>query len=73
MAMRNSTKLREIKTLFAKELEQKTHLEQLLRQCVDDVKAEINKKRSENKVLYYNSKPPGQKGRSKSQSDDLTA
>ena len=72
MNMRNSNKLREIKTLYAKELEQKTHLEQLLRQCVDDVKAEINKKRSENKVLYYNNRAPGSRQRSRSQADDLT-
>ena len=28
-------------------------LEKILRQCVDDVKAEIMKKRSENKSSYY--------------------
>ena len=28
-------------------------LEKILRQCVDDVKAEIAKKRSENKSVYY--------------------
>ena len=28
-------------------------LEKVLRQCVDDVKAEISKKRSENKSVYY--------------------
>jgi hypothetical protein len=45
--------LREIKTVYSKEIESKTQLEQLLRQWVDDVKAEINKKRSESKVAYY--------------------
>ena len=49
-------KLRDIKTLNAKEIESKTQLEQLLRQCVDDVKAEIAKKRSEIKVMYYANK-----------------
>lgn len=38
--------------MYAKEIESKTGLEQLLRLCVDDVKAEISKKRSENKVMY---------------------
>lgn len=38
-----SKKLREIRTVYAREIESKTQLEQLLRQCVDDVKAEIAK------------------------------
>ena len=39
--------LKYLKTLGAKEFERKNHLEKLLRQCVDDVKAEIYKKSSE--------------------------
>ena len=49
-------KLRDIKTVYSKEIEVKTQLEQLLRQWVDDVKLEISKKRSENKVMYYTNK-----------------
>lgn len=45
-----------MKTLYSAEIEQKTYLEQLLRKCVDDVKNEITKKRSENKVMYYTTK-----------------
>ena len=42
--------LRQVKTLCAKEIEQRNFLEKILRQCVDDVKNEIQKKRSEGKV-----------------------
>lgn len=45
--------LRQIKTLCAKEIDQKNQLEKILRQCVDDVKNEIQKKRTESKVHYY--------------------
>ena len=45
--------LRHIKTLCAKEIDQKNQLEKILRQCVDDVKTEIQKKRTESKVQYY--------------------
>lgn len=44
--------LRMIKTLNAKDIEDKNGLEKILRQCVDDVKNEIQKKRSENKSIY---------------------
>ena len=44
--------LQEAKTLYSREIEGRTQLEQLLRQCVDDVKSEISKKRSENKMVY---------------------
>ena len=47
------SKLRQVKTLTAKEIEQKNFLEKILRQCVDDVKNEIQKKRTEGKVQYY--------------------
>ena len=40
--------LRQVKTLCSKEIEQKNQLEKLLRQCVEDVKSEMNKKRNEN-------------------------
>jgi hypothetical protein len=39
-----------VKTLCSKEIEQKNFLEKILRQCVDDVKNEIQKKRTEGKV-----------------------
>lgn len=39
--------------MSAQEIETKNLLEKILRQCVDDVKAEITKKRSENKSSYY--------------------
>ena len=42
-----------MKTMSAQEIETKNMLEKILRQCVDDVKAEIAKKRSENKSSYY--------------------
>lgn len=44
--------LRMVRTLCAKEIEVKNQLEKVLRQCVDDVKGEIAKKRSENKSIY---------------------
>lgn len=44
--------LRMVRTLSAKEIEVKNQLEKILRQCVDDVKQEIAKKRSENKSIY---------------------
>lgn len=64
-------KLRDIRTRYAKEIESKTQLEQLLRQCVDDVKAEISRKRSENKVLYYTNKRTSS-SMSKTRKNDLT-
>lgn len=42
-----------MKTMSASEIETKNMLEKILRQCVDDVKAEIAKKRSENKSVYF--------------------
>lgn len=39
--------------MSAQEIETKNMLEKILRQCVDDVKVEILKKRSENKSSYY--------------------
>ena len=41
-----------MKTMSAVEIETKNMLEKILRQCVEDVKAEIAKKRSENKSNY---------------------
>ena len=49
-----------MKTMSAKEIETKNMLEKILKACVDDVKAEIAKKRSENKSIYY---AKGKKGR----------
>lgn len=45
--------LRNVKTLCAKEIDQKNQLEKILRQCVDDVKNEITKKKTESKTQYY--------------------
>lgn len=45
--------LRMVRTMCSKEIEKKNYLEKVLRQCVDDVKNEIQKKRSENKSIYY--------------------
>ena len=60
-----------MKTMLASEIETKNFLEKVLRQCVDDVKAEINKKRSENKSNYY---ARGKKGKQELQEDqNLTA
>ena len=44
--------LRMVRTLCSKEIEVKNQLEKVLRQCVDDDKGEIAKKRSENKSIY---------------------
>jgi len=46
--------LRHIKTLSAKEIDSKNQLEKVLRLCVDDVKNEIQKKKTESKAGYYN-------------------
>jgi hypothetical protein len=50
------TSLRMIRTMASKEVEQKNHLEKVLRQCVEDVKAEIYRKRTGNKSVYSKSK-----------------
>ena len=47
--------LRYVKTMVATEIETKNSLEKLLRTCVDDVKSEIAKKRSEKKSNYRKS------------------
>ena len=52
--------LRMMKTMSASEIETKNLLEKVLRQCVEDVKAEIIKKRSENKSNYI---ARGQRGK----------
>jgi len=52
--------LRMVRTLCSKEIESKNILEKVLRQCVDDVKNEISKKRSENKSIYYGKGKKGQ-------------
>lgn len=45
--------LREVKTECAKEIEQRNQMEKILRQCVDDVKNEMERKRTESKVNFY--------------------
>ena len=47
--------LRMVRTMCSKEIEIKNALEKILRQCVDDVKSEIAKKKSENKSIYCKS------------------
>ena len=60
-----------MKTMSAQEIETKNLLEKILRQCVDDVKAEILKKRSENKSGYY---ARGKKGKAElKEEQNLTA
>ena len=49
-----------MKTMSAAEIESRNFLEKILRLCVEDVKAEIAKKRSENKSSYY---ARGQRGK----------
>ncbi len=44
--------MRVVKTMVATEIETSNKLEKYLRQCVDDVKAEIGKKRNEKKATY---------------------
>lgn len=45
--MNEKRKLRQVKTLISNEIERRTLLEKCLRLCVDDVKAEIAKKKAE--------------------------
>ena len=47
---------RAARTAYARELEARNELENLMRQCVDDVKTHINKKRSEQRMVL-NEKP----------------
>lgn len=44
--------LRQVKTMCAAEIEIKNQLEKVLRNCVEDVKKEITKKKSESKSNY---------------------
>lgn len=39
--------------MSAKEIESRNYLEKILRLCVEDIKSEMVKKRSENKACYY--------------------
>lgn len=54
--------LRQIKTLSSKEIDQRNQLEKILRYCVDDVKNEIQKKKTESKVQYYQKPVAGMLG-----------
>lgn len=49
---REKQSIRHVKTQIAKEIKQKGELEKILRQCVDDVKNEITKKKNDNKSIY---------------------
>ena len=44
--------LRMVRTACSKDIEQRNALEKIMRACVDDVKAEISRKRGENKSIY---------------------
>lgn len=44
--------LRTMKTMLSNEIETKNTLEKMLRQCIDDVKDEIIRKRADNKSSY---------------------
>jgi len=52
--------LRMVRTMCATEIETKNMLEKILRQCVDDVKSEIARKKNDNISGYY---AKGRKGR----------
>ena len=52
--------LRTMKTLHAQEIQTKNKLDKFLRQCVQDVKNEIYRKKQENKTSYI---VLGKKGR----------
>jgi len=45
-----------LKSLYVKELEQKTELEKILRKCVDDIKDEIIQLKGENRVSMKRNK-----------------
>ena len=45
-----------MKSLYVKELEQKTELEKILRKCVDDIKEEIIQLKGENRVSMKRNK-----------------
>lgn len=45
-----------MKSLYVKELEQKTELEKILRKCVDDIKDEIIQLKGENRVSMKRNK-----------------
>ncbi|CAG9312263.1 unnamed protein product [Blepharisma stoltei] len=49
--------LRAARTAYARELESKRELETLIRQCVDDVKSHITKKRAEQRIKGPDSSP----------------
>lgn len=49
---REKQNVRHVKTQIAKEIKLKSELEKVLRQCVDDVKHEITKKKNDNKSIY---------------------
>lgn len=41
-----------VKTIYAKEMEIKKELEKILRQAIEDVREEINRKRNESQSIY---------------------
>jgi len=45
-----------LKSLYVKELEQKTELEKILRKCVDDIKEEIIQLKGENRIRMKRNK-----------------
>jgi hypothetical protein len=44
-----------IRTLYGKEMEKRKELESLLRNSIDDVREEINRKKNETNSIYKNS------------------
>lgn len=52
---REKQNIRHVRTQIAREIKQKTEMEKILRQCVDDVKNEISKKRIDSKSVYRKS------------------
>jgi hypothetical protein len=42
----------QIKTIYAKEMETKKELESILRQSIEDVRDEINRKKNETQNIY---------------------
>ena len=63
--------LRMVRTLCSKEIENRNGMEKVLRMCVDDVKTEIQKKRSENKSVYCNNRVNISDGKGKKGQQEL--
>jgi hypothetical protein len=51
-----------IRTLYSNEMEMKKELEKILRQSIDDVREEIDKKKNETQSIYKQVKKGGKQG-----------